>query len=352
MQIHATNVTGIGAIQVIKNLLSEIDTYNQNFTVYVPEMGELSRIKLKNGVLKKFHRILPNSISRFFECYFSSFLFNKNSPTLVLGDMPLRGIKNQTLFVHQSNLVSPRVNKNVNSSIKFKVIRWWFNKSHKYCKTIIVQTKTLAEQLRLSYPEMTCNIKVCYQPPPAWLDLKSTKTKIKSNNFILFYPSAYYPHKKHDFLIALEDFLKKAKIQNDYFTVWVTLEEIYFEKFKHIPWIKNLGKIDATEMNIRYSQADCLLFLSSTESYGLPLVEAMFLNKPIIVADHLYSKELCEDYAYYFKPYDENSFLKSLHKMRNDLNKGYGRHLQTTSISKFPKEWGFVARFFIQTLNE
>ena len=42
-----------------------------------------------------------------------------------------------------------------------------------------------------------------------------------------------------------------------------------------------------------YKRADGLVFLSLSESYGFPLVEAMWLGLPIICPDTEYARDMC-----------------------------------------------------------
>ena len=59
--------------------------------------------------------------------------------------------------------------------------------------------------------------------------------------------------------------------------------------------IECIGYIDQKELLNYYLEVDALLFLSLEESYGLPLIEAMYFNLPIIVPDLEYARYLCGD---------------------------------------------------------
>ena len=51
-----------------------------------------------------------------------------------------------------------------------------------------------------------------------------------------------------------------------------------------------------------YRSVDACVFPSICESFGLPLVEAMAMGKPLICADRAYAREICRDYAKYVDP--------------------------------------------------
>lgn len=348
MQIHATNINGLGASHVVISLLDAMskDPKYAGAKVYLPEDGLLKNYNNKKSITKRYKRYLPNSISRFVECFFSRFFF-KNEPTIVLGDIPLRRIKNQIVLVHQSNLIKPTINKYSGKSLGFKINRILFSLNHKYVRKIIVQTGAMAIELIASYPKIKDKVIVLPQPVPSWLQIKKVSKEFSNNKTILFYPSAFYPHKKHEFLIEVNEFLKNRKSFN--FEIWLTLKDEEFIEFKNIKFVKNLGRLSPDQMNSTYSKVDALLFLSSMESYGLPLVEALSLNLPILVPDLKYSRWMCEDKAYYFEPYKINSFVKALDKLSKDIpNKKTVNYKKT--LEKFPKDWETVSKTFLSSL--
>jgi hypothetical protein len=352
MQIHATNINGLGASQVVLSFLeasNEIGLLNE-CTIFVPETGVLSKLKLKNGKFVTFKRKLPNAISRFFECIFSNFIFS-DVKTIVLGDIPLRGIKNQVVLVHQPNLIYPRINQYSSKSLNFRVSRLLFLMNHKYANKIIVQTGAMAKDMVLSYPKIKDKIVISPQPVPNWIEKTKKKHSLQKNKKqFLFYPAAFYPHKKHDFLLKVHSFCKKNNKKIENIQIWLTLNENEFKPFENIEWIKNLGRLNSIEMNNYYKKADALLFLSSMESYGLPLVEALQLNLPIISVEFEYSRWLCEDKAYYFKPYDENSFINILESFKLDVKIGNNPNYVEV-IKKFPNSWEDVVIVFENALK-
>lgn len=351
MQIHATNINGLGASQVV---ISFLDAYTNNKAlkdtiIYLPNKGILSSYEPSKVIVKRYQRKLPNGISRFLECVFSVFLF-KNVPTIVLGDLPLRGIKNQVVLVHQPNLIKPSVNSFSGKSLTFRINRFLFKMNNKYAKRIIVQTGAMAKDLIASYPEIKDKVIISPQPVPNWLSQEKVIKVKKKNKFSLFYPAAFYPHKKHQFLFDLDVYCKKNLIDTSNFEILLTLTNDEFEPLKNINFLKNLGRLNSYEMNMRYSKVDALLFISSMESYGLPLVEALTLKLPIVTVKFEYSTWMCEDKAYYFEPYNEESFLLIINKLIEDVNMGKVFDY-TKALSKFPDSWEDVVIVYENALN-
>ena len=174
--IHATNINGLGAINVANEILTSLLPLNNIEKIYY---SNGVKITTANDNYCFYKRILPNPISRLIEILFSR-LFFENIPTLVLGDIPLRGINNQVLYIHQSNLVKPSINKFSSNNLKYKLLRLLFNFNLKYVKSIIVQTDYMKENLIKSYPKLKCPIKVIPLPP---INVKeeSVENTIKDN---------------------------------------------------------------------------------------------------------------------------------------------------------------------------
>jgi len=307
--IHATNINGLGAINVANEILTSLLPLNN-----IQKIFYSNRIKNaeNNNNYFLYKRILPNPLSRLIEILFSR-LFFENIPTLVLGDIPLRGIYNQVLYIHQANLVKPPINKFSGNNLKFKLLRLLFNFNLKYVKTIIVQTDYMRENLIKSYPKLKCPIKVI-PLPPINIEESNIENTIKGP-IKLIYPAGYYKHKNHDFLFELSEVYKTLK-----FEIWVTLKKEDFRKYNRLPYVKNLGIISHSKVIEKYKISNGLVNFSNLESFCLPLVEAIYLNLPILTVKRDYSEWMCEESAYYFE--DAKSFKKSLTQLNEDLKNG------------------------------
>ena len=353
MQIHATNVHGLGACQVVISFLdsSQRSSNLSSTNIYLPSYGTLSKYNSSKLNTIFYNRFLPNAFSRVFECIFSR-LFFSDTATIVLGDIPLRGISDQVVLVHQPNLIYPKINQYSSRSLIFRINRFLFSINQRFAKKIIVQTGAMAKQMIASYPKIKDKIIICPQPIPNWFSIEDVncKKRIDPQKLYLFYPAMYYPHKKHNFLIDVEAYCRKHNYNLNNYEIWLTLDDEDFNQFKKIKYVKNLGILNQDEMHHYYMKANALLFLSSMESYGLPIVESLTMNLPIIIADFEYSRWLCEESALYFKPYDEHSFIIALDKLKDELiinsNRNYS-HL----TDKFPKSWDNVVDVFLNALE-
>ena len=91
-----------------------------------------------------------------------------------------------------------------------------------------------------------------------------------------------------------------------------------------------------------YSYMDALLFLSRDESYGFPLVEAMFVGLPIICPDLPYARILCGEQAIYFDPNDVASLKEAIETLKLQLDAGWWPDW-TKQLTVIPASWDEVA---------
>lgn len=88
-------------------------------------------------------------------------------------------------------------------------------------------------------------------------------------------------------------------------------------KYSGIPEIKFLGLLSRKQMSQQYAEADCLIFPSRIETWGLPISEAKSYRMSMLVADLPYAHETVGDYEHvaFFKhdsPADLARCMKSL----------------------------------------
>ena len=111
----------------------------------------------------------------------------------------------------------------------------------------------------------------------------------------LFYPASFLPHKNHNILASscINSLLADLNI-----AIHLTIgqSDMSFSS----PNILLLGRLPRSSCIQYLYESSALLFLSSYESLGLPLVEASEAQKPIICLDRPYSRDLLGDSAYYY----------------------------------------------------
>lgn len=80
------------------------------------------------------------------------------------------------------------------------------------------------------------------------------------------------------------------------------------------------GYIGETEKNLLMQQALCFVFPSLFEGFGIPLLEAMSFNLPIIASDIPSSREVAGDHALYFEATDSNRLVGHMKKLTENAD--------------------------------
>lgn len=356
LTIHATNVTGLGAAQVVCSILHSFERVEHSFdriVCYVPSSGPVSEYlsDSPNFEVKKISRGLPKSLSRVMECLFPAFYFNLGDNLIVLGDVPLRTKIPQLLFIHQPHLVFNSVNPNVGNGLLFKIMRGltWLNSG--YAKKVIVQTDAMKQGILDSYLDWKRRecVYAMKQPAPDWFNLSQSNHALKNyaSGLKLFYPAAGYPHKNHQLISDMVSLDIPSGVIDE---VRVTLGSDHFSE-NQSKLLKFLGRLDQGQCLIEYERADALVFPSLLESYGLPLVEAMTAGIPILVADLPYAHTLCGDEAIYFDPMDAKSLLDAITECHRKLTAGWSPDW-SEQLAELPSSWDEVASFFLKQLAD
>jgi glycosyltransferase involved in cell wall biosynthesis len=353
LMIHATNISGLGACQVVKSLITSLikQFKDQKIELYLPlkdsifepgETRELDSIKVHR--LKRF---LPNSLSRVSESFLSPLYFKKTERSIILGDLPLRGFDNQVVLVHQPNLISPKINPYSGRNIKYRIARWIFKSNLKFVKHIVVQTGVMKEQIIASYPELTDRVTIIPQPAPVWFNRRMINRKLQEDSITLFYPANNYPHKNFKIFEAMNDFVNQIEFP---VRVIITLNSTEISpSIAKLNWLKCVGRLTPEECLKQYEQVTALFFPSLLESYGLPLVESMTAGLPIICSDLPYARWLCEDQAIYFDPLSAKSACEAIDELHRRMADKWQVNWKQ-ALAKIPNSWDEVANKFIDLL--
>lgn len=346
VRLHLTNVAGAGATQLLQSLLPALEQSRQSTIVQInlPDREALADyVSIGTSThIARYQRRLPNAISRLLECTLLGRQFDGPAPLLVLGDLPLRCRAPQTVFVQTSHLLRPAQFRWSIASVKFAISRLIFRLNMHCASAFIVQTKVMKDTLIATYPAVIGKVHVISQPVPAWLlQTKLVRTRRETANgdgLNLIYPAASYPHKNHKLLSGIaSDGANTWPVQRLVLTVDSELNPA-----PTVAWIDCVGFLTAQQMIEAYTHMDALLFLSQDESYGFPLVEAMFIGLPIICPDLPYARTLCGDQAVYFEPNNLSSLKKAILLMKNKIDSGWWPDW-TEKMAFIPTSWEAVA---------
>jgi glycosyltransferase involved in cell wall biosynthesis len=167
---------------------------------------------------------------------------------------------------------------------------------------------------------------VVARPSVEHLQIPPTLPKKPGAPYCFFYPS--YPWYRYK---NFEQILRTARVleqEGANFELWLTTdgsETRYatgllrdFADLKSVRW---LGLLPRSEVLERYAAADCLLFPSRLESWGMPITEFKRTGKPILAADLSYAHETVGDYAAaaFFDVDSDPSLIDSMRKAISGL---------------------------------
>ncbi len=112
----------------------------------------------------------------------------------------------------------------------------------------------------------------------------------------------------------------------------VIIEKIDMINKKGVMNIKNFGSVPKEDVCTIYSQSKSLIFPSTNESFGLPLVEAVELGLDVVASDLEYVYQVIEPSVVFnpndirsiaeaIKKYSEGQYPKSRPKIKNSISK-------------------------------
>ncbi len=79
--------------------------------------------------------------------------------------------------------------------------------------------------------------------------------------------------------------------------------------------IKYLGYVGDKKLNTLYNNAIALIYFSSYEGFGLPIIEALSLNVPVIASDIPPHREIGRIFPYYVKLNDQKKLTETMQKV-------------------------------------
>ncbi|RRS30907.1 MAG: hypothetical protein P794_05230 [Epsilonproteobacteria bacterium (ex Lamellibrachia satsuma)] len=115
----------------------------------------------------------------------------------------------------------------------------------------------------------------------------------------------------NDLLPLLEDYNIKFVL---------TLDETSFKNLfpKKTDKIINLGPIPQKSCPSVYKQCDALFAPTLLETFSAAYPEAMKMEKPILTSEYSFAKDICEDAALYFDPFEPEDIVQKIKLLGSD----------------------------------
>ena len=317
--INCVSATNGGGYSIVYQLLEKITTNQiaQKMSWYI----FVSNTKFNNFQQSNIHIIKQNAKQPLRRILWDLLGINiwlkKNSikPDIVVSlqntGMPFTH-SNQYVYIHQSIPFADDISfKDFELKLKIwkRLYLTWMKWSTPKDSTLIVQTNWIKNAVaqKMHFPLDKIYV---FRPEVQAITKNTSCQKQKNNKNIhtCFYPAVpRVSYKNHELLINSLAWLKQKdrdlfnKIRI-IFTANQTdnrLTEYYSQKAKTLDVVNSIvwtGYKSRKEMEELYNITDLLLFPSQLETFGLPLVEAASLGKPILVLDRPYSRDVLKNY--------------------------------------------------------
>lgn len=177
----------------------------------------------------------------------------------------------------------------------------------------IVQTHSMAQALNNKW-----EISV-YRPKVESINKDENVTVIQDR---IFYPSSPISYKNHNVILEALSLIDKDV---EFLVTFHRGENQDFDKLVIKLKIENniryLGHLSREKINYYYNSSELIVFPSTVETFGLPLIEAASIGKPIVCADVGYARDVIGSYegVSFVNPYDIEAWAE--HIINNTNNK-------------------------------
>jgi len=274
-------------------------------------------IKLKHSVWGMYLRPLVELLVNIF------MIFRQFDLVVNLSSYGFCFTRRQVLYIHNPMILDMHAEKKMGRGNANKLVRMALNTFLRSGEHIFVQTEHMYAQLvdycnvnKIDFPAAASILK----PPFPSVDI-ATGGASRKFSFQFFYPVSPFPHKRGDLAIAAvnaaQEFIPGAGLV-------ITLSGNNDQSTQYI------GTVSLSEVHSQFKACDSLLFTSERETLGLPLLEAMYFEKPAVLPRKDYATEIYGDAGVYYdndSPADIAAAIKRLHD-------NYKEYLQKTLTRK------------------
>jgi hypothetical protein len=303
----------------IKDLIKkDEDVYNFTFDDGVSNDRSL-QIKYPAARFNLVYRIFIDQVLIPYEAY------KKRCKKIVLmGNVPcLFWFRDQTVFFHNNLYIDKEF-----ISIKNKFEKLYFKILIKVKKPkILVQTRDVKKNILKVFPNST--VKVVGHPMNF---LERSIDRGHQSGLTLFYPASNYPHKNHEFI-----FKNLSRIRETGISLFLTIQKPEGILSGDDDFIQYLDEIDYDGVKNYYCNCSGLIFLSNSESLGLPLLEACVYSIPIIAPKLNYVDSAIRN-VYQFEQDNIDSLITTINELIINIEENKVK-LATSDLIRSPNEF-------------
>jgi len=143
----------------------------------------------------------------------------------------------------------------------------------------------------------------------------------------MFYPANFWPHKNHSMLLTAYgmflahnphsplDLVFTGALNGGEDAIKQAVSQMGLAKRVHF-----LGFVPQEELAAVWFGCEFLIFPSLYEGFGIPVLEAMSIGKPVLCSDRTSLPEVAGDAALYFDPRSPRALLECIEKITTDTS--------------------------------
>lgn len=355
--IISHNTRSAGTLNITKNLLDYLSTKEEKIIITLPGDSHILDSWKSNITIYKCYNNVPviGIINRLlFDVIVLPIIVWKTKPKRIIClanyfinvfNIPSRLIVRHPYLLEKKNLAFLGVKDRVKEFLR----GIYFTLSLKTMEHVYLQSEHMYNLFIKSFPEYKNISSILANPINPKLE-KRTFSKIQCDEKLFLYPSRYYPHKNHQFIIDLADKYKLFFIEKKIrFLITIDPEQkssiFILEKIKRMGLndiILNLGELSQDELIKVYQKTYAIFFPSQAETFGNGLIEGMYMRLPVITPDLSYAKSVMGEAGVYYENNSLKSSFATIEEIINNSNAYNDIVLKVTNQSKlFPniEQW-------------
>ena len=175
--------------------------------------------------------------------------------------------------------------------------------------------------------------------------------------FTFVYPAFPRTFKNFEVVLAAARILEESQVDN--FELWLTTDATVnnytarlVRKYSGLHNVRWLGLLSRQRVFELYGKADCLIFPSKLETWGLPITEFKLTGRPILAADLPYAHETVGDYdlAAFFDP-DDPAHLAEMMRRASMGEAVFARSRGQEPAMPYSRNWNELWRLLLGDPN-
>jgi glycosyltransferase involved in cell wall biosynthesis len=202
-------------------------------------------------------------------------------------------------------------------------------------KAIITPTNTIKNQIVKTFSTNQEKIFTTYEGINNEIidSVENTTLEDKFGDNFFLYVGNFYPHKNVDLLIKAFKEISNERI------ILVGKKDFFYKKIYELVVKNNLKEkiifyenASAGDLKFFYKNAKALIFPSFSEGFGLPIIEAIYFDCPVICSDIEVFREIIPNNKYFFNPNKVEALIKIISE-----TKSYDKTIVNFDIFSFSK---------------